>query len=706
VRSPLGGEAGSAHGPGRGAAERGPLAPAAGPAALRALAALVSGAAFVAAFPPLDLGGLAWVALVPLLWAVRGRAPREAFWLGYLWGAVGLGGVLWWLTAFGPGAWALAALFTGIFPALALCTSAALAEGPGRRLGVLLVPAVWTAVEFLRSHGPLAFPWALLGESQHRALVVAQIASVTGVYGLSFLVALVNAALSRLALGRRALGPVALAAAALAAAAVWGHAALRAPAGGAGPASGTFVAAVVQPEYAARFAWDARRAARDLVTLGRLTHEAARRGASLVVWPETASPTDIAGDPATLALIRAWVRGDRVSLIASALEGGRTNSAFSFAPDGVLAGRYDKMRLVPFAEFGERAGRGPAVLPTPLGPVGIAICFESTFPEIARQSVAAGAGVLAVITNDAWFGGGAAALQHAAIAPFRAIEEGRYLLRAANGGLSEIIDPRGRVLASLPPGVRGVLVGRVAAREALTPYARFGDLFGWGVVWVVAALLLLRARATAAEELRDPALRRLLAVSLVPLSALGAAAALSAAGVPDPAIGGAAVPLPVLAVLASLLLLARGVPARDLGLTAAGFAPAALAGLAAVAAFTLLAVRGAAAYSPAPALTPPPGGWAMGGAVQVLVVGLALEGWLRGLVFAAAAAWRGRAPAVLWAALLGAAAALPRGPEAMVWSLLSGLAFGLIRARWAQVPALALAHGTGAVLLGFLISSW
>lgn len=680
---------------------------AAGPAAPRALAVLVSGAAFVAAFPPLDLGGLAWVALVPLFLAVRDRAPREAFWLGYLWGVVALGGVLWWLTAFGPGVWALAALLVGAFPALALCAATWLAEGPGRRLGVLLVPAVWTAVEVLRSHGPLAFPWALLGESQHRALVVAQIASVTGVYGLSVLVALVNAALSRLALGRGALGPVALAAAATAAAAAWGHAALGAPPGGpAGPPGGTFVAAVVQPEYATRLEWDARRAARDLVALGRLTHEAARRGASLIVWPETASPTDIAGDPSTLALIRAWVRGDHVALIASALEGGRTNSAFSFAPDGALAGRYDKMRLVPFAEFGERAGRGPAVLPTPLGPVGIAICFESTFPEIARQSVARGAGVLAVITNDAWFGGRAAALQHAAIAPFRAIEEGRYLLRAANGGPSEIIDPRGRVLASLPPGARGVLVGRVAAREALTPYARVGDLAGWGAVWLVAALVLLRARLAAAEDLRDPALRRLLAVSLVPLAALGAAAALSAAGLPDPAIGGAAVPLPVLAVLAALLLLARGAPARDLGLTAAGFAPAALAGLAAVAGFTLLAVRGATAYSAAPALTPPPGGWALGGAVQVLVVGFALEGWLRGLVFAAAAAWRGRAAAVLWSALLGVAAALPRGPEAMVWSLLSGLTFGLIRVRWAQVPALALAHGAGAVLLGFLISSW
>ncbi len=104
--------------------------------------------------------------------------------------------------------------------------------------------------------------------------------------------------------------------------------------------------------------------------------------------------------------------------------------------------------------------------------------------------------------------------------------------------------------------------------------------------------------------------------------------------------------------------------------------------------------------------SPPPGGWWAGGAVQVLIVGGALEWWLRGLVFELAAEWRGPLVALLWAAVLGMLAASPRGPEAMVWELAGGLVFGLIRLRWPQVPALALAHGAGNLLLGFLTSPW
>ncbi len=646
---------------------------------------------------------------MPLFLAAHGRPPREAFWLGYAWGAIALGGVLWWLATFGLAIWTLAVILVGVFPALAVAGAAALRQGREGPAAPLVAAMVWTAVEFCRSRGPLGFPWALLGESQHRALVVAQVASVAGVYGVGFLVVLVNATLAHLIRFRRASLPsCAVAAACMAAATAWGHAALAAPAGprlAGGAPTRAFIAAVVQPDYAARVTWDPGRASRDLVTLGRLTHEAASRGAALVVWPETASPTDIAGDPATRRLLSAWARDGRIALIASSLEGGRTNSAFSFAPDGLLVGRYDKMRLVPFAEFGERAGHGPAVLPTPRAALGMAICFESTFPEIARQAVAHGASLLAVVTNDAWFDGRVAPLQHAAIAPFRAIEQGRYLLRAANSGPSEIIDPRGRVIATLPLGARGVLTAPVVPLDGRTPYGRLGDVFGWGAVLLSGVLLLPPARDWGTAQARAPAFRRLVVVSTLPLAAAAAAAALRAAGVPDPAIGGAPLPLPALAVLAAAALLTRD-RAREIGRGTAGFLPAALGGLAAVAAFAAVAARAFAAHGLPPALVPPPGGWALGTAVQIVIVGLAQEWWLRGLVFAAAAGWKGGAAALVWSALLGMAAASVRGPETMVWALFSGAVFGLIRLRWTQVPALALAHGAGRVLLGFLLSSW
>ncbi len=673
------------------------------------LAIAVSAAAYVAAFPPFDLGGLAWVALVPLLVAA-GRLPlRGAFWLGYAWGVAALGGVLWWITTFGPAVWLLGAALLGVFPALTLGAAAWLRRRRDGPFDPLMVAALWTAVEFLRGLGPLGFPWALLGASQHGALVVSQIASVVGVYGVSFLVVLVNATLAACLTRSRPFVPLAVAAAAVVATFLWGNAALRQPV--IPPdGRGAFVAAVVQPNYAVRLTWDQARAARDLDTLERLTHDAASRGAALIVWPETASPTDVSDDPATRARISAWARRDRVSLIASSLEGGQTNSAFSFAPDGLLTGRYDKRRLVPFSEFGERAGVNPGVLPTPRGGVGVTICFESTFPELSRDSVVAGAGLLAVITNDAWFDGRVAPAQHAAIAPFRAIEEGRFLLRAANSGESMIIDPHGRVLAALPLGARGVLAARVAVRGELTPFARYGYLFGWATVLAVGAALFPRA-LSAADPVSAPEARRLLAVSLIPLAAVLATSGLHACGwvrgcATAQGAGEAALSLPVLAVLAATIVLSLRHRELDLGLRfrPAAFVPALVVGAGTVAGLASVAVHGFAAHGTAPVPATPPGGWILGTAVQIAVVGLTLEWWLRGLVFAAASAWRGWPAAVVWAALLGTAAAVPRGAEAMVWALVSGLVFGLIRARWPQVPALAIAHGLGNVLLGFMLS--
>ncbi len=664
----------------------------------RALAVLLSGGMFVAAFPPLDLGALAWVALVPLFLAADGVSPRAAFWLGYAWGIVALGGELWWITTFGPPVWLLGALVLAVFPALTLAAAAWIGRGQGP-FGALRLAVLWTAVEILRGVGPLGFPWALLGESQHRAAVVSQSASAVGVYGVSLLVVLVNATLA--ALLARAAGravPTAITGAAVAASVLWGTAVLHEPA--IPSAEAVLEAAVIQPDYAPRLTWDAGRAARDLDALGRLTHEAASRGARLVVWPETASPVDIARDPAMLATIRSWVRRDHVALIASSLEGAETNSAFSFSPDGVLTGRYDKRRLVPFAEFGERAGRSPGVLPTPLAGVGVVICFESVFPELSRRSAAAGADLLVIMTNDAWFDGRVAPAQHAAIAPFRAIEEGRYLLRAANSGPSMILDPHGRVIARLPQGARGVLTARVAPRQDLTPYARYGHFVEPAVVLAGGVALAPRVLAFMTAQAGVSAFRQLVTVSLLPLVALLV-----------PALGGfrhdgtaeSVIPLPMLAALVPTALL--GLLRRERR-TLTGFIPALLAALAVVVGLAAMAFFGFSRHGTSPVVPPPPGGWVLGSAVQIFVVGLTLEWWLRGLVFTAAVAWKGWGVAVVWSAVLGMVAAVPRGAEAMIWGLAGGVAFGLIRARWPQVPALAIAHGAGNVLLGFTVPPW
>jgi apolipoprotein N-acyltransferase len=662
------------------------------------LAVLLSAGCFVLAFPEPDLGFLAWVALVPLFFAARRRSARAAFSLGFLWGIAAYGGVLWWITTFGTVVWAGTAMLAAIFPALALLAINWVEHDHGGPWLFLWIAVVWTAVEFLRSQGPLGFPWALLGTSQYRATSIIQIASITGIYGVTFLVALVNGTLYALLTRRAVLVPMCGAGLALAGTMLWGTAQIRQPV----PA--TFIAAAVQPNFPTRPGVGSPTEDRDLADLRALTHEAASRGAALIVWPETASPADILGASGVLRAIRSWAQGDGVSVIATSLEHGRTNSAFSVASSGALTGRYDKMRLVPFAEAGEQPGPAPTLLPTPQARIGVAICFESTFPEVARRSVRQGANLLAVITNDAWFDGSTAPTQHAALAPFRAIEEGRYLVRAANQGISAIIDPRGRPLGELPLRERGVLTARVAPLGGLTAYARIGDTFGWGVTLLAAGLVVPRALAFVAEEVLAPAFARLIANSAVPLLVIAGVEWLH--GPAPAAMGTFDLPVSLVGLLAVTTLLSLGRSRQELGFRIRSFVPAAILGLAFVGALALVARHAFATHGAVLDLAPPRGGWWKGTAVQVLVVGLALEWWLRGLVFADALAWHGWKTAVLWSALLGAIAASVRGAEAMVWALCGGAALGLIRARWAQVPALAVVHGVGNILLGSLVSLW
>ena len=655
------------------------------------LAVAASGGGFALALPAADLGFLAWITLVPLLLAVRHRSPRAAFSLGYLWGITAYGGALWWMTTFGGAVWGLTATLVAIFPALAVLAINWVERDHDGPWIFLWIASVWTAVEFLRSQGPLGFPWALLGASQHRAIPVIQIASITGIYGVTFLVVLVNGVLYAMLTRRAAPVPVGASIAIVAAAVLWGVSGLR------HPSPTAFMAAAVQPNFPTRPGRGSATVERDLAALRQLTHEAAVRGAALIVWPETASPVDLFGAGGALGTIRSWARSDRVSVIATSFEQARTNSVFSLAPSGTLTGRYDKVRLVPFAEAGERPGLAPALLPTPQARIGVAICFESIFPDIARRSVLQGADLLAVVTNDAWFDGRTAPAQHAALAPFRAIEEGRYVVRAANQGISAIFDPFGRALGELPLGTRGVLTARVAPIRGLTVYARIGDAFGWAAVLVAVGLVLPRALAFVAGEMGAPGFARLLLDSTLPLVVFAAG---------EWWYGALAVPVPYMALLAVTALLSLGRSRAELGFRIGSFVPATVLGLAFVGVFVLVVRHAFASHGGVLDLATPRGGWWQGTAMEVLVIALPLEWWLRGLVFADALAWQGWKTAVVWSALLGAAAASARGAEAMVWALCAGVALGLVRARWAQVPALAVAHGAGNVLLGFLITAW
>lgn len=241
----------------------------------------------------------------------------------------------------------------------------------------------------------------------------------------------------------------------------------------------------------------------------RRTVHAIDQGAELVVWPETARPADVVHDFYTREGVERLVRGTKAHLLAGSFvldppSDRDTNAAVMFSPQGEIRGQYAKVSIVPFGEylparplffFAERVGwpipsedlqAGPGWKPIPWdrGSVGVSICFESAFGFISREHVRQGANLLAVMTSDGWAGRSAAGLQHAAFAPLRAVETRRSIARAAATGVSELIDPNGRVLRSLPMFQEGIVVGEVPLRTGLTLYTHLGD-------WPVALSWLL-----------------------------------------------------------------------------------------------------------------------------------------------------------------------------------------------------------------------
>ena len=472
--------------------------------------ALLSGALLAASFPPLDWWPVAFIGLVPLLLAAAGEPAARAAWLGVASGVtfalLSIPWVVVTMVRYGQMPWAGALAVLLALSAYLACYPAAFTFVLGRfPLPPALFPVgaatLWTALEYLRTYALSGFPWNLLGYSQLPNLPFAQVATVTGVYGVSFLLVLANAALVvplMPGLPRRAGWGIASAVLLLIGMIHgMGFWTLRGIENSAAPLR----VGLVQGNIEQALKWSP--AALDL-TLGkyaRLSAEAASGGVDLVVWPETAAPLLLRQDPARLAQVRALAESLGRPLLVGAPDRAAgeparlLNSAILLGPDGRLLAKYDKMHLVPFGEYvplrpllffvdkiatgiGEFVpGEARTMFRLPGGTFAASICFEVIFPAEVRAAVAGGAEFLVNITNDAWFGRSAAPAQHLRMAAFRALETRRYLARAANTGISAVVDPYGRVLAATPLFEEAVLVGQLWARRDLTPYVRFGDWF-------------------------------------------------------------------------------------------------------------------------------------------------------------------------------------------------------------------------------------
>lgn len=505
---------------------------------MRSIAAIAVGAALYAlALPPFDFTPAAWFVLVPLLLAVRGRTVASGFVHGMLLGAASGSTITWYAAQsaahyFGmPLVFAILALWAyytvavgtafGLFGA-----GAAVLQRPGRGLPpVVTVPALWAATELVRGRF-LDQPWGLLGYSQHGHSALIQIAQVTGVYGVSFLIAFASVALAEAITRLRQRAGFLAAARALVPAfavivAVWAAGGLvaRGPIGGFGGRQ----VAIVQTNLPPAFEWTRAYSERQLMAHIRATQELSRDARpALVVWPENAVTRYLEAEPLLAAQLGALATRHRTDLLFGAPrhEGGHNyNSVYLITAGGRLGGIYDKRQLVPFAEStplvgappaeaGETprsytSGTGPGVLQSFL-PLGVSICHEILYPELIADGVRAGAQLLVSIANDGWLDGGhgIASQQAFAMAVFRAVETRRYLVRAATTGVSGVVDPYGRVLDSLGPGQSGVLVAPVAGRRALTPYVRFGDAFAFSCAGLAVAALLRRLPGLAVRRPR------------------------------------------------------------------------------------------------------------------------------------------------------------------------------------------------------------
>jgi apolipoprotein N-acyltransferase len=490
--------------------------------------AAVSGVLLALSFPRYGHPALAWIALAPLLVAITGAPLRRAFFLGLLAGFVYFAGTLYWITrvmaVYGDlPAWLAVVVnvaliaYLALFPAVFTLATRRLVMGYGR--GALMwSPLVWVVTELGRTRIFTGFPWVLLGYSQAPVSPIAQLASVVGVYGVSMLVAAVSAALALAGLrgagspkGLRHFIPLGAVVSLVIGVAIWGS---RRVASGELIREGDPIrVGMVQANVDQAQKWDVTRARAIFQDYLRMTRQAIDEGATFVLWPESSTPFMFDEDPAGAEIVRGLARQSKITLLLGSdqIERGAPdklyNSAFLIRDDGTTAGVYRKMHLVPFGEYVPlqsllffaapltqqvgtfSAGLASNVLPVGGHRVSAAICYEVVYPELVRQFVANGSELVTTITNDAWFGDTSAPYQHFAQAGMRAIEEGRYLVRAANTGISGIVDPYGRVVAETPVYRQTVLVGDARFLQTSTFYARHGDVLVYASLVVVIGLL-------------------------------------------------------------------------------------------------------------------------------------------------------------------------------------------------------------------------
>lgn len=484
---------------------------------MKILLAILSGVMLTASFPPGKTGWIVWFALVPLLKGLENEPPSKAFILGIIAGLIHYFTLIYWiiivLNTYGGLNLVLSsvmlfllAFYLSLYPA---CFSVLVGYLKESRFRALLTAGIWVFLEYLRARLLTGFPWCLFGYSQSGFLHLIQMSDITGVYGISFLIIFSNAIIYLLlfrsgqAAGKGYLGlEIFLFIAMLSVAIIYGN--YRLSGNKEGPKEGKSVkVAIVQANIDQSIKWDPMYQKESMDIYRRLTENAYPYKPQLIVWPETAVPfffqerselTEeiyrISGESGALMIFGS----PAYERINSSIR--YYNRAYWLSGVGRLTGYYDKVHLVPFGEYvplktllpfvnrlvtaaGDFAsGRDIAPMSLPGLPTGMLICYEAIFPELSRTNVKKGASILVNITNDAWYGMSSAPYQHLVMSIFRAVENRRPLIRAANTGFSAFIDPYGRIALKGDIFEEELLINDVSIKNHdLTFYCRYGDIF-------------------------------------------------------------------------------------------------------------------------------------------------------------------------------------------------------------------------------------
>ncbi len=496
---------------------------------LALLISLLSGLALSTAFPPVGFWPIAFVALGPLVWLLWDARPLRGFVLGLIFGLAFYGATIYWIWRFGTLAWTALTLLCALSVALFGLITPALRR-PGRPIvSAMSTAALWTVLDWIRSAWPLGgFSWGGLGVSQVDNRVTVRLATVAGVWGVTFAVAAINALWVTAIIDEQGTGTRRTVAIALTLALIVGVA----------PAAIGFGAAHGPPIDVAAIQVDVREAAARAATgsdedieVAKLNTELHRQlddePPDLAIWGEGALDPAAAEDPATVAAVRdAVAQVGAPTLIGAVLddaEGGQRTSVVLLDGAGDLDGRYDKVHLVPFGEyvpFRSRLQWIDAIDQIPidrtpgeqvdtlavegLGSIGTPICFENAFPDIPRAMVNDGAGFLVVTVNNASYGFTAAGAQHLQMTQMRAIEDARWVINGAVSGISAFVDPSGRVVASQGLFRAGILRGTIRSSDQRTWYVRLGDWLPWLLLASIVLAFVVPRRRTATRAAPEP----------------------------------------------------------------------------------------------------------------------------------------------------------------------------------------------------------